>query len=119
LSLGNLDIYRDWGWAPEYVEAMWRMQQQDQPADYVIATGRSVSLEHFVSVAFAYFGLDWRRHVLFDRALLRPSDIQYGAADPAMAQQHLGWKASLDAERVIAEMCRAVAQKVGGVAHSQ
>ena len=107
LTLGNLDIHRDWGWAPEYVDAMWRMLQQDEPTDLVIATGRSVSLEYFVAAAFSAFGLDWREHVQQDRALLRPSDIQYGAADTALARQRLGWKAEMDVDRVVAEMCRA------------
>jgi len=107
LTLGNLDIHRDWGWAPEYVEAMWLMLQQESPGDLVIATGRSVSLEHFVSVAFHFFSMDWRQHVQQDRALLRPSDIKYGAADPALARQRLGWKATMDVDRVVAEMCRA------------
>ena len=112
LTLGNLDIHRDWGWAPEYVDAMWRMLQQDEPADLVIATGRSVSLEYFVSTAFRYFNLDWREHVQQDRALLRPSDIQYGAADPALARNRLGWKATMDVDRVVAQMCRAAAGEV-------
>ena len=113
LTLGNLDIHRDWGWAPEYVDAMWRMLQQDEPADLVIATGRSVSLEYFVSVAFGFFKLDWRQHVQQDRSLLRPSDIKYGAADPALAQQRLGWKATLDVDGVVAQMCRAAAADAG------
>ena len=113
LTLGNLDIHRDWGWAPEYVDAMWRMLQQDEPADLVIATGRSGSLEYFVSAAVRAFGLNWREHVQQDRALLRPSDIKYGAADPALAQQRLGWKASLDIDGVVAEMCRAAAADAG------
>ena len=109
LTLGNLDIHRDWGWAPEYVEAMWQMLQQDDPVDLVIATGRSVSLEYFVAAAFCAFGLDWRQHVQQDRALLRPSDIKYGAADATLAHQRLGWKATMDVDRVVAEMCRAAA----------
>jgi GDPmannose 4,6-dehydratase len=108
LYLGNLDICRDWGWAPEYVDAMWRMLQQDQPEDLVIATGRSVSLQHFVAAAFAHFGLDWRRHVQADSSLLRPSDIKFGAADPARAFQRLGWKATTDVDGVVAAMCRAL-----------
>ena len=107
LSLGNLDIHRDWGWAPEYVDAMWRMLQQEAPTDLVIATGRSVPLEYFVSVAFGFFKLDWRQHVRQDRSLLRPSDIKYGAADPALAAQRLGWKATMDVDRVVGEMCGA------------
>ena len=107
LTLGNLDIHRDWGWAPEYVDAIWRMLQQDAPTDLVIATGRSVSLEYFVAAAFKAFGLDWRQHVQQDRALLRPSDIKYGAADVTLAHRQLGWAATMDVDRVVVEMCRA------------
>ena len=113
LTLGNLDIHRDWGWAPEYVEAMWRMLQQADPADLVIATGRSASLEYFVSAAFGHFNLNWRQHVQQDCALMRPSDIKYGAADPALAHKQLGWAATMDVERVVAEMCRAAATGSG------
>lgn len=109
LSLGNLDIYRDWGWAPEYVDAMWRMLQQPSPSDYVIATGHSASLKEFVSLAFSHFGLDWQRHVHHDATLLRPSDIRYGAADPSRALERLGWRASVSLEALVARMCDAVA----------
>lgn len=107
LNIGNLDIHRDWGWAPEYVDAMWRMLQQDDPVDFVIATGRSASLEEFVALAFRYFGLDWRKHVRHDATLLRPSDIRYGAADPSLARERLGWTASVSLEELISRMCRA------------
>lgn len=107
LTLGKLDIHRDWGWAPDYVEAMWNMLQQDDMADYVIATGRSVSLEYFVERAFGHFGLDWRDHVHHDPELLRPSDIRFGAANPALAAQRLGWKAPHDVDFVVSEMCLA------------
>ena len=113
LTLGNLEIHRDWGWAPEYVDAMWRMLQRAQPEDLVIATGRSVSLEHFVSAAFAFFGLEWRTHVRHDPSLLRPSDITHGAANPAMARQRLSWQSTLDVDGVVAEMCRAAAIDAG------
>lgn len=108
LSIGNLAIHRDWGWAPEYVEAMWRMLQQDSPSDYVIATGRTASLEEFVSLAFGHFGLDWRNHVRQDAALLRPSDIRFGAADPSRARDNLGWQATVSLEELITRMCEAV-----------
>jgi GDPmannose 4,6-dehydratase len=107
LTLGNLDIHRDWGWAPEYVDAMWRMLQQEQAIDLVIATGRSVSLRHFVAKAFEHFGLDWQQHVEHDPTLLRPSDIVHGAADPTLARQLLGWQATLDVDAVVTAMCRA------------
>lgn len=106
LVLGNLNIDRDWGWAPEYVEVMWRMLQQEVPQDFVIATGRTVSLEYFVERTFANFGLDWRRHVHSDGALLRPSDIRYGAGNPALAAEVLKWSAAHDVDGVIDEMCR-------------
>jgi GDPmannose 4,6-dehydratase len=105
LRLGNLDIHRDWGWAPDYVEVMWRMLQHSVADDYVIATGRTVSLEYFVQRAFAHFGLEWRRYVEQDQGLLRPSDIRYGAADASRAARKLGWQARHDVDAVITEMC--------------
>jgi GDPmannose 4,6-dehydratase len=104
LLLGNLDIHRDWGWAPEYVEVMWSMLQQQRPQDFIVATGRSVSLEYFVERAFARGGLDWRQHVRIDPALFRPSDIRRGAGSPALAQRVLGWKARHDVDAVIQGM---------------
>jgi GDPmannose 4,6-dehydratase len=109
LQLGNLNIYRDWGWAPEYVQAMWLMLQQDTPSDFVIATGRSASLSYFVEKTFAHFDLDWRAHVQTDDSLLRPSDIAYGAGDPALAAKVLGWTAQYSVDEVIAAMCQAAA----------
>lgn len=113
LNLGNLDIHRDWGWAPEYVEAMWLMLQQDEPEDLVIATGRSASLEQFVAAAFAHFNLDWRKHVRSDTSLLRPSDIKFGSADPRRAFERLGWMASTDIDGVVTAMCRAATEAAG------
>jgi GDPmannose 4,6-dehydratase len=110
LKLGNMDIERDWGWAPDYVEAMWLMLQQDVPQNIVIATGRTVSLKYFTEQAFSYFGLDWESHVQFDTSLMRPSDVQYGAADPTKAYHVLGWEAKHDVDDVIRFMCEAVIQ---------
>lgn len=93
LSLGNISIARDWGWAPEYVEAMWRILQQDDPEDYVVATGETHTLEEFVAEAFSCVGLDWREHVITDPALLRPSEIMVSRANPDKARQMLGWQA--------------------------
>ncbi|MDH3318982.1 MAG: GDP-mannose 4,6-dehydratase [Betaproteobacteria bacterium] len=93
LRLGNVRVVRDWGWAPEYVEAMWRILQHRAPEDFVIATGESHSLERFVELAFAEVGLDWREHVEIDSALLRPADLDVGRADPGKAAQVLGWAA--------------------------
>lgn len=109
LQLGNLGIHRDWGWAPEYVRAMWLMLQGEQALDFVIATGRTVSLAYFVEKTFAHFGLDWRAHVRTDAGLLRPSDIEYGAADPSRAARVLGWAARWTADDVIRAMCNAAA----------
>jgi GDPmannose 4,6-dehydratase len=118
LCLGNIDIHRDWGWAPEYVEAMWLMLQQDVPDDFVIATGRTVSLEYFVERAFAHFGLDWRAHVQIDQSLMRPSDIREGKGDPSKARAQLGWQARTDVDGVIHAMCVAAAPSVQRVGAS-
>jgi GDPmannose 4,6-dehydratase len=104
LRLGNLDVARDWGWAPEYVEAMWRMLQRDAPEDLVIATGTTISLREFTAEAFAAVGLDWRDHVEVDPSLYRPADIAVSRANPAKAGRVLGWKpghAPLDVARAM------------------
>ncbi|MCC7427037.1 MAG: GDP-mannose 4,6-dehydratase [Alphaproteobacteria bacterium] len=92
LKLGNLDITRDWGWAEDYVEAMWRMLQADVPQDCVIATGVPSTLEGFAARAFACFGLDWRAHVQCDPSLRRPTDIAVSVGNPARARSALGWQ---------------------------
>jgi GDPmannose 4,6-dehydratase len=107
LRLGNMAVCRDWGWGPEYVDAMWRMLQQDRPDDYVIATGESRSLQDFVQAAFAAVGLAWREHVVSDRALLRPTDILANAGNPAKAAQVLGWTAQAKMEETVARMVAA------------
>jgi GDPmannose 4,6-dehydratase len=94
LRLGNISIRRDWGWAPEYVVAMWMMLQQSRPDTYVIATGETYSLEEFTEFAFSYLGLDWREHTIIDSHLLRPADIAIGRANPQKAAEVLGWKAN-------------------------
>ena len=112
LGLGNLDIERDWGWAPEYVEAMWRMLQQDEPRDYVIATGEVSPLRDFVNLAFAELGLYWKDHVEQDPAFLRPTDLTRGMGDPSLAAKHLGWTAQYrmrDVVRMMVEGERALA----------
>ncbi|MBV9671896.1 MAG: GDP-mannose 4,6-dehydratase [Verrucomicrobia bacterium] len=92
LQLGNIEIQRDWGWAPEYVEAMFLMLQQDQAEDFVIATGKSHRLQDFVAVAFASVGLDWRKYTTSDKALFRPTEIMIGRGDASKAARKLGWK---------------------------
>jgi GDPmannose 4,6-dehydratase len=93
LGLGDLGIARDWGWAPEYVEAMWLMLQQEKPDDYVVATGETHRLEDFVDAAFARLGLDWREHVTSDSKLARPNELRTSRANPAKARARLGWNA--------------------------
>lgn len=104
LRMGRLDIARDWGWAPEYVDAMWRMLQRPQPGDYVIATGQTNTLEQFVAETFAALGLDWRGHVEQDPSLFRPTDLQISRADPAEARRELGWQAQFLMRDVIKGM---------------
>ena len=113
LLLGNLDIHRDWGWAPDYVRAMWLMLQQDRADDFVIATGRTVSLEYFVERTFSHFGLDWRLHVESDPSLLRPSDIRFGKANPTKAAEILGWRGNVNVDGVIEKMCNVASVEIG------
>ena len=107
LTLGRLDIIRDWGWAPEYVEAMWMMLQQPTPLDFVIATGQSYSLEQFVAQAFERVGLDWREHVDSDPKLFRPTDLARSEGNPARAERDLGWRAQLHMPDVVRAMIAA------------
>lgn len=93
LQLGNISIARDWGLASEYVDAMWRMLQQDTPGDYVIATGETNTLEDFVAESFAQLGLHWQDHVSSDPSLLRPSEIMISRGNPGKAGDELGWRA--------------------------
>ena len=104
LCLGNLAVKRDWGWAPEYVEAMYLMLQQEQPDDYVIATGASYTLEEFVATAFEAVGLDWRSHVVIDKSLFRPTDLAVGLGNPAQAKLKLGWEAQYRMSDVVRQM---------------
>jgi len=104
LQLGDLQVQRDWGWAPEYVDAMWRMLQQETPDDYVVATGRSHSLREFVAATFAALDMDWRRHVANSSELLRPAEIHVSRANPAKAAARLGWEARYGMQQVIAGM---------------
>lgn len=110
LKLGNIAISRDWGWAPEYVEAMYRMLQLDEPDDFVIATGRPRRLEEFITLAFEAVGLDWRKHVEIDQDLFRPSDIFVGFGDASKANTVFGWKAKATLEDIVAMMVAAEQQ---------
>lgn len=93
--LGNLDAVRDWGYAPEYVEAMWRMLQASEPDDFVLATGRGYTVREFAQTAFDHAGLDWQKHVKFDERYLRPTEVDSLVGDPTKAARSLGWKASI------------------------
>lgn len=107
LLLGNLDVTRDWGWAPEYTEAMWRILQAEQADDYVIATGEAHSLRDFVDQCFSYFGLDWAKFVQFDSQLIRPNEILWSQGNSEKAQKVLGWKASKRMRDVVKMLCDA------------
>ena len=107
LHLGNISIKRDWGWAPEYVEAMYLMLQQDQPDDYVVATGQSYSLEDLVARAFSCVGLDWKDLVVTDPSLLRPTDLAVSRGNPTKAKEKLGWQAQYKMPDVIKMMVEA------------
>lgn len=96
LYLGNLDARRDWGYAPEYVDAMWRMLQAREPQDFVIATGKTHSVREWLEIAFARVGLDWQSHVRFDDRYLRPTEVDILCGDATKAREQLGWTASTD-----------------------
>jgi GDPmannose 4,6-dehydratase len=104
LYLGNMSIQRDWGWAQEYVKAMYLMLQQSQPDDYVIATGESTSLEDFVAAAFLSLNLDWHDHVVVDSSLFRPTDLAVGRGNPSKAKNQLGWEARYKMQDVVKMM---------------
>jgi GDPmannose 4,6-dehydratase len=110
LKLGALHVVRDWGWAAEYVDAMWRMLQLDTPADFVIATGKSYSLEHFVARSFELLGLDWHEHVEVDATLFRATDIATSHGDPARARQLLSWEARVDFDEMLRRLIAAEQQ---------
>jgi GDPmannose 4,6-dehydratase len=104
LSLGNLDAQRDWGFAGDYVQAMWLMLQQERADDYVIATGISHSVRQLVETAFAHVGLDWRAHVTLDPKCIRPAEVEHLIGDNTKARQALGWKPTVDFRRLVTMM---------------
>jgi GDPmannose 4,6-dehydratase len=107
LMLGNLNIHRDWGWAPDYVDVMWKMLQLASPHDFVVATGCMNSLETFVEMAFAAVGLHWKDHVKTDDTLLRPSDIERSVGNPRKARELLDWEPRHDFKAIIAKLIEA------------
>ena len=104
LMLGNRDACRDWGFSGDYVRAMWLMLQQDQPDDYVIATGEAHSVQEFVEVAFGHVGLDWQKHVGIDARYLRPAEVDHLIGDPAKAKKELGWEPSVNFTQLVTMM---------------
>lgn len=110
LRLGNLAVERDWGWAPDYVDAMWRMLNAAKADDFVIATGRTVSLDYFARRVFDWFNLSWEAFVVADETLLRPTDIRSGKANPQKAHDLLGWRHTMDVDGVIDALCKAAEQ---------
>jgi GDPmannose 4,6-dehydratase len=96
LALGNLDARRDWGFAGDYVRAMWLMLQQDQPDDYVVATGVEHSVRELVEIAFSHVGLDWRQYVRIDQAFIRPAEVDHLVGEPGKAHRVLGWRPTVD-----------------------
>lgn len=114
LKLGNLSVKRDWGLASEYVEPMWMMLQQEDPEDFVIATGKLSGLQDFVSCAFAALDLDWEKHVEHDNSLLRPSEIHAGFGNPEKAAIKLGWRATSHMAEVATLMARAELKRIRG-----
>jgi GDPmannose 4,6-dehydratase len=114
LALGNLDASRDWGYAPEYVDAMWRMLQQERPGDFVLATGESHSLAEFLAAAFAVVGLDWRKHVTFEPRFVRPREPVQLVGNPARARAALGWQAHTRMPELARLMVEAELAALGG-----
>jgi len=104
LSVGNIEIKRDWGWAPDYVTAMWLMLQHSNPDDFVIASGKAHSLKSFLRIAFAEVGLDWKEHVRIDPAYMRPKDILISVGNPSKINKVLGWEAQHSFEEMVREM---------------
>ena len=104
LRLGNLDAKRDWGFAGDYVEAMWRMLQQDEPGDFVVCTGETHSVREFCQVAFGHLGLDWEAHVVVDEEFIRPAEVDLLVGDASRAAKVLGWSSTVDFEGLVTMM---------------
>jgi GDPmannose 4,6-dehydratase len=107
LELGNLDIERDWGYAPDYVQGMWMMLQQDQADDYILATRKTHKLSDFLQLSFDYFGLDHQKHIRINPKFVRPNEPVQLCGDSSKAQNILGWKPSFSFEKIIKSMCEA------------
>lgn len=113
LRLGNIQIARDWGWAPEYVSVMWKMLQEDKPDDFIIATGETHTLEEFIELACSSVNLDWRAHVILDQGFMRPSELLVSRLNPGKAESRLQWKAKYVMKDVIRMMIESEKQVAG------
>jgi GDPmannose 4,6-dehydratase len=113
LGLGNLDARRDWGFAGDYVEAMWRMLQQPEPKDYVIGTGQTHTVQYLCETAFQHVGLDWKKYVKLDPRFIRPAEVDTLLADPALALKDLGWKPTVSFEQLVGMMVDADLERWG------
>ena len=112
IYLGNLDTRRDWGYAPEYVEAMWLMLQREEPEDLVIGTGESHSVKEFLEEAFSYVGLDWREHVTRAEHLVRPLEVDLLVGDASLARAELGWSPTIRFEELVEMMVDAEVERI-------
>jgi GDPmannose 4,6-dehydratase len=112
LRLGNIDSHRDWGFAGDYVKAMWSMLQQPEPRDYVIATGESHSVRDLCEIAFSHVGLDYQDHVVVDRALVRPAEVDHLLGNAARARTELGWRPETDFRTLVEMMVDADLERV-------
>jgi GDPmannose 4,6-dehydratase len=116
LSIGNLDAHRDWGFAGDYVRAMWMMLQQERPDDYVVASGVSHSVRELVDIAFSRAGLDWQKHVKVDPALLRPAEVDHLLGDSTKARRQLGWLPTVDFKQLVEMMVDADLRRLSNMA---
>jgi GDPmannose 4,6-dehydratase len=119
MTIGNLDAHRDWGFAADYVVAMWMMLQQDRPDDYVVATGVSHSVRELIEVAFARVGLDWQKHVRVDPALLRPAEVEHLLGDASKARAQLGWTPGINFSQLVEMMVDADVARLGAAASAE
>jgi GDPmannose 4,6-dehydratase len=113
LRLGNLEARRDWGFAGDYVDAMWRMLQAPEPKDYVVGSGETHSVRELVEIAFAHAGLDWRKYVRTDERFMRPAEVDVLLADPSRARQELGWRPTVDFPSLVRMMVDADLERLG------
>ena len=113
LRLGNLEAQRDWGFAGDYVEAMWRMLQQDEPGDYVVATGETHTVREFCEIAFGRAGLDWDKYVVIDERFVRPAEVDLLRGDPSRAREVLGWSPTVPFRELVEMMTDADLERVG------